>query len=137
MKLNLITHNVRVFNDPESIAKERYFLNIVTPRADVVLIQKHKLLGRALKNLGNELMQGCASWILEAAPREKNWLNPDAAGKGRVGIILSSKYARLVKDHMSLYDNRVVWVKLEGVEGGNLGIACIYTPNILTEMRHL
>ena len=27
--------------------------------------------------------------------------------------------------------------KLEGIEGGNIGLACIYAPNISTERRHL
>ena len=36
-----------------------------------------------------------------------------------------------------LYDNRVVWIKLEGIEGGNIGFACVYAPNIPTERRHL
>ena len=54
-----------------------------------------------------------------------------------MGIIFSSKYAKLVKDHGSLYDNRVVWLKLEGVKGGKLEITCIYAPNISTNRRHL
>jgi hypothetical protein len=58
-------------NDPESIAKERGFLNSLTPRVDIVMIQEHKLRGRALENLGSRLMPGCTSWILEAAPKER------------------------------------------------------------------
>lgn len=27
-------------------------------------------------------------------------------------------------------NNRVVWITMEGIEGANLGIACIYAPNI-------
>ena len=133
MKWNIITHNIRGLNDPESIAKERGFLSMLTPKVDVVMIQEHKLRGRALENLGSRLMPGCASWILEAAPGEKSWLNPNAAGKGRVGILLSNKYAKLVTAIGALYDNRVVWIKLEGVEGRNIGLACIYVPNIPTD----
>ena len=43
MKWNIITHNIRGLNDPDSITKERCFLNSLTPRIDVVLIQEHKL----------------------------------------------------------------------------------------------
>jgi hypothetical protein len=82
-------------------------------------------------------MPGCASWVLEAAPGERSWLNPNAAGKRCVGILLANKYARLVTATGSLYDDRVVWIKLEGVEGGNVGLACVYAPNIPTERRHL
>ncbi len=38
-------------------------------------------------------------------------------GKGRVDILLSNKYARLVTEHGALYDNKLVWIKLEGIEG--------------------
>ena len=68
MRLNLISHTVRKFYDLESIAKERYFLDILIPKADVILIKKHKLRDRVLDNLGNQLMYGYASWSLEAAP---------------------------------------------------------------------
>ena len=137
MKWNMITHNIRGLNDPESISKERCFLTNLTPKVDVVMIQEHKLRGKSLENLGNRLMPGCSSWILEAAPGERSWLNPNAAGKGGVGILLANKYAKLVKEHGALYDDRVVWIKLEGIEGGSIGIACIYAPNIPTDRRHL
>ena len=137
MEWNIITHNIRGLNDRDNIAKERCFLKSLTPRIDVLLIQEHKLRGRALENLGARLMPGYASWVLEAAPGERSWLNPNAAGKGGVGIILAQKYAKLVTTHGALYDNRVVWIKLEGIEGGNIGIACVYAPNIPTERRHL
>lgn len=83
-------------------------------------------------------MPGCVSWILEATPGERSWINPNVASKGGgVGILLSHKYARLVTTRGSLYDNRVVWVKLEGIEGDNIGIACVYAPNIPINRRHL
>ena len=72
MKWNIITHNIRGLNDPENITKERCFINALTPKIDVVLIQEHKLRGRSMDNLGNRLMPGCSSWILEAAPGEKS-----------------------------------------------------------------
>lgn len=70
MKSVVLTHNVRGFNDPESVSKERYFLNSVTPKVDVVLIQEHKLRSKTLDNLRNRLMIGTTSWILEVAPGE-------------------------------------------------------------------
>lgn len=48
-------------------------------------------------------------------------------------ILLTSKLARLVNAHGALYKDRVEWVKAEGVEGSNIGIACMYAPNILIE----
>ena len=90
-----------------------------------------------MENLGTRLIPGYVSWILEAAPGERSWLNPSAVGKGGVGIILAQKYAKLVTSHGALYDDRVVRIKLEGIEGENIGLACIYVPNIPTERRHL
>ena len=81
MKWNSITHNIRGLNDPENFAKERCFLNSLAPMIDVVMIQEQKLRGRALENLGSRLMLGYASWILEAAPGERCWLNPNAVEK--------------------------------------------------------
>ena len=65
-------------------------------------------------------MLGCASWVLEATPGEKSWIDPNATGKGGVGILLAHRYARLVTDHGALYEDRVVWIKLEGIKGGNI-----------------
>ena len=54
-----------------------------------------------------------------------------------VDILLNPKYATLVTEHGALYDNRVVWIKMEGVEGGNIRVACVYAPNIPMDRRHL
>ena len=45
MKWNIITHNIRGLHDPENIDKERGFLNDLSPRADIVMNQEHKLRG--------------------------------------------------------------------------------------------
>ena len=82
MKWNIITHNIRGLNDPESISKERCFLTNLTPKVDVVMIQEHKLRGKSMKNLGNKLMPGCASWILEAASGEEVGLTQMLPEKG-------------------------------------------------------
>lgn len=68
-----------------------------------------------MENLGNKLMPSCASWVLEAAPGERSWINPNVAGKGGVGVLLAQKYARFITDYGALYDDRVVWIKLEGI----------------------
>ena len=77
-------------------------------------------------------MPGCTYWILEAALGKKSWLNPNAAGKNGVGILLANKYVKLVTATGALYENKVVWIKLEGVEGENIRLACVYAPNIPT-----
>jgi hypothetical protein len=74
---------------------------------------------------------------MKGLPKKLVMLNHNAAGKGGVGIILANKYIRLVTATGSFYKDRVVWVKLEGIEGGIIGLACIYAPNILTDRRHL
>lgn len=54
-----------------------------------------------------------------------------------VGILFASKYTRIVTEHGALYDNRFVWIKMEGAEGGKIGFACLYAPNIPTKKRHM
>lgn len=61
-------------------------------------------------------MPWCVSWILEAAPGERRWLNPYAAGKGGLGILFNPKYAKSVTEHGTLYNIRVVWIKMKRVE---------------------
>lgn len=125
MNWNIITHNIRELSDPESIIKDRCFLSALTPRVDVVMIQEHKLRGKAMENLGARLMPGCASWVLEDAQRERSWLNPDATDKRSVGILLAHKYARLVIEHGSLYKDRVVWIKMKVIKGGSIRFTCV------------
>ena len=60
MKLKIITHNLRGLNDPDSITKERCFLTSLAPRVDVIMIQEHKLRGKAMEELGSRLMPGYA-----------------------------------------------------------------------------
>lgn len=55
-------------------------------------------------------MIGYASWILQASPREKNWLNSNADGKEEVVILLANRFVKLVRDHRNLHDNRVVHI---------------------------
>ncbi len=76
------------------------------------------------------------NWILEAALRERSWLNSSAAGN-RVEILITNKFAKLVTVTGALYDTRVVWVKLKRVEWENLEFVCIYAFEIITNRRHL
>lgn len=103
----------------------------------MLLFQEHKLRGTKLEHLEKRLMPWSTGWILEVEPGHKNWLNPDGAGKRGVGILLSSKYSRLVTPLGSLMNNRVVWTKMDGIEGGSLGIACVCAPNILSHGKGL
>lgn len=112
------------------------FLSSLIPSVDVIMIQEYKLREKAIGSLGTNLIHGYASWILEAASGERSWINFNPAGKRGVGILLASKYARLVTEHGALYDNRFVWLKMEGVEGGKFGFACLYVPNIPMEKWH-
>lgn len=96
---------------------------------DVLLFQEHKLKeggGRKLDNIGQRLMPWCKGWTLEAELGYKNWLNLDGVGKGGVGILLTTKYATLVTATRSLTQNRVLWIKLEGIEGGGTWASHVY-----------
>ena len=52
-------------------------------------------------------------------------------------MFLSSKYARLETKPRSLYEYIVLWINLQSVEGGNIGVAFVCTPNIPTERRQI
>lgn len=43
----------------------------------------------------------------------------------------------MVMSHVSLYEDKAIWIKLEGIEGGNIEIACVDAPNIPIECMHL
>ena len=47
------------------------------------------------------------------------------AADGGVVLLLAHKFARFVTDHGALYGNRVVWIKIEGIEGGTLE-SCVF-----------
>lgn len=57
--------------------------------------------------------------------------------KGELGFSFSNKLVGLVTTHGSPYEDRVVWVKLEGVEDSKIAIACICAPNIPMVRMHL
>lgn len=90
----------------------------ITPHPDVVMIQEHKLRGNNLDNQGSRLILSNESWILAAAPGERSWINPNVARKGGVGIIIASKFTKLVTMHGALYDNRVVGLSYKALKVG-------------------
>ena len=63
--------------------------------------------------------------------------DPNAAGKVGVDILIAHEYVSFVTDHEALHGNKCVWIKMEGIEGRNIGIAWIYAPDILTDRRRL
>lgn len=90
-----------------SILKHNRFLWSISPRVDVLLFQEHKLRGAKLEHLNK--INALEHWIdLEAELRYKSWLNHGGAGKGRVSILLASKYARLFTSSRSIMNNKVI-----------------------------
>lgn len=86
IKWNIISHNNRGLNYRDNIAKEKKIIKTLTPTNDMIMIQEHKLRGTTLEYVSTRLMHVCTSWILEAAPGERSWLNPNGTGKGGVKI---------------------------------------------------
>ena len=125
MKIHILSHSHKGLNDPMSILKHNIFLQSNMPRVDVLLFYEHKLRGLKLEHLGKRLMPWSTTWVLEVEPCYKSWLNPEWAEKGGVDILLASKYHGLVTSPRPIMNDRFVWIKMEGIEGGNLGIACI------------
>lgn len=81
-------------------------------------------------------MSEYTSWILEAASKKHSWFNPSAASKGGLNILIVNEYPKLVITIGTLYDSRLVCIKLDGVEGKNIGFAYIYALYISTSRRH-
>lgn len=76
------------------------------------------------------------SGIIGAAFVKRSWFNPSAASKRWLNILIANKYPKLIMTTGTLYDNREVYIKLDGVERENIGLAYIYALNISTGRRH-
>ena len=57
--------------------------------------------------------------------------------KYRVGILLENKYARFVTATRSVYEDRIMKIKLEEIEWCNVEIACVYASNIPIHRRYI
>ena len=55
MNLNILTFNVRCFNDPTKVNQLRTCLNYLEPKLDICLLYEFKLKNENLANLNRQL----------------------------------------------------------------------------------
>lgn len=66
MKLNLLTINIRGFNDNAAVDTIQRYIQSCNSLPDVVNIQEHKLRGPALQQTGRRLWQQTTCYSIEA-----------------------------------------------------------------------
>ena len=59
MKWNIITHNIRGLNDPESIAEERCFFNSLSPKVNIIMLQELSMNGWLASHRPQSLNNAC------------------------------------------------------------------------------
>jgi exonuclease III len=129
MKLNLMTFNARSLNEESAIDKLRLYIQDSRPRLDIVTLQEHKLRGNALTRLGSLLWRTSSFWGLNASPGYGHGPDDDGVGYGGVATLLAPQWSCLVSASGSLFDNRLHYIILSGLPGGDVGIANAYAPN--------
>lgn len=136
MKLNLLSHNVRGLNDPLAVKRFELYLHGLNPRADIIMIQEHKTRGERLEILKFNLNKKYQCWATDASPGYSTQNNVSGGGKGGVGIFIPKALAHLVVESGSL-SNRLLWIRLKGLPGGDVCIGNIYASNIPRERSEL
>ncbi|KAL3699302.1 hypothetical protein R1sor_017324 [Riccia sorocarpa] len=137
MKISLITYNVRGLTRRASRTRLKLALRDLQPSLDVLAIQEHKIrehkLEFYLKNVWSQ-----ATIVARAAADGIHTLhNPQvSAGKGGVALALSARLVGLMTQEGSI-ENRVVWVHLDGLKCGPIGIMAVYAPNTTAERTQL
>lgn len=129
MRLNLLSFNARGLNEPSAVDALQLYIQDCRPVPDIVLVQEHKCRGVALTNLGKSLWRHATFWGRDASPGYGHLDSEDGAGCGGLASFLAHKWASLVSDSGSLFENRVHWFIMSGLPGGDLGIANIYAHN--------
>jgi hypothetical protein len=119
----------RRFNDPAVIdSLKLYYIQDARPKFDVIMLQEHKLRGEALARLGTSLWRHAKFWGVEASPGYGNDPNQEGAWCGGIATFLAPQ-SNLITQEGKNFDNKVHWIVLKGLPGGDIGIANIYAHN--------
>lgn len=92
-------------------------------------IQEHKLQGITLAQVGSCMWRDANFFGLEVAIGYSHGSVDAGAGCGGGPTILHPRWVRQLGATGSLLENRVHWLVLEGLPGGDIGIANIYASN--------
>jgi exonuclease III len=137
MKLRMLLYNVRSLNSTEALDQLAYYLHFQIGQLDVLLLQEHRLRGVAASRLSSRLWKGVGCWSQDASDGYNHLPGELGAGKGGVAILLGPKWRNSIKQARNIYHNRVQWLILEGLAGGDVGIANVYAPNNPVDRRDL
>jgi hypothetical protein len=96
-----------------------YILGL-TPKMDVVSLHDHKFKGEKSTNLSIQLWRDVSCWTIDVSLRYTNHLNEQEAKFGALYIFLTKKWVNVVMKYETILKNKVQWLMLEGLFGGNL-----------------
>ncbi len=94
-------------------------------------MQEHKLRGEKIKNLRPRLWRRSNCWFIKMADGYVH--QKDKTQKGGVCTLIAERLVAVVGENGTLMENRVQWVILKRLLGGDLGVTNIYAPNIPKE----
>lgn len=126
MRLNLLSFNARGLNEPSAVDTLQTYIHDCRPALDILLIQEHKCRGTALTNLGKNLWRQAQCRGLEALPGYGHTEDDSGARCGGVVTFFAPRWSSAVTASESIFGNRVHWLTLSGLPGGDLGIANVY-----------
>jgi hypothetical protein len=118
-------------NDLASIQKLWLYYKEQTFNLDILVVQKHKLHGEKIKNLRPRRWRRSNCWFIEMADGYVH--KKDKARRGGVCTLIAKRLVAIVGENGTLMENRVQWVILKRLLGGDLVVANIYAPNIPKE----
>ena len=96
-------------------------------------MQEHRFCGDAVVALSRKAWRGTDGCYLEAATGYNHLPGEPGTSKGGVAILLVPQWTTAIHSYGILYQNRVQWIILKGLQGGDLGIVNIYASNSSTE----
>lgn len=129
MKVHFLSFNARGLNEDSAVSTLQSYIRHSSPPLDVVAIHEHKLRGSSLAHISNLLWRHAQSFGLEASPGYGHSQDDPGANCGSVLTILHPRWSHNIGALGSLLANRVQWLILQGLPGGDVGFVNIYAPN--------
>jgi exonuclease III len=126
MNLHLISFNVQGLNDANAPLRLRNFFQDHIHKLDILCLQKHKLHGQKLQDLGRQLWEDTGFVSCDAAIAYNHQESDPEAGSGGIGTFISPKIKHLIHSFGVVDGNQAFWIQLEGLPGGKLAILNVY-----------
>lgn len=111
----------------------RDYIASLSPKVDILCLQKHKLKGDKVEKNIRTLWKSDKFWSLEANPSNEVEDRIIGARRGNIALCFHSIIQPLFLNKGSLAGNKAQWNKYTEPEGGYLGILNIYAYNMVGE----